>query len=188
MLGGDMTATEAKPRVLTIGHTTHPIDEFIGLLRHQGVTQVVDIRTLRGSRHCPWFDEEVLGPSLEDAGLGYLAEPRLGGLRPRSKTVDAAVNGMWRVASFHKYADYALGEEFEAGLGHLLELARAPALPVIMCAEAVWWRCHRRIVADHLIARGVSVSHVMPDGRLEVATLTPGGVVGAGGEVTYPAG
>ena len=178
---------QPDPRVLTVGHSTHPIEEFIELLTMAGVTRVVDVRTLRGSRHNPQFDEETLGPSLIGAGIDYLPEPRLGGLRGASHTVARDTNAYWENASFRRYADYALGEAFAEGLAALLELAVAPHLPAIMCSEAVWWRCHRRIIADYLLARDVPVTHLMPAGRLTPASLTPGAVVHPGGTVTYPA-
>lgn len=178
---------EPAPRVLTVGHSTHPIEEFIALLRGAGATRVVDVRTLRGSRHNPQFDEERLGPSLRAAGIEYEPEPRLGGLRRASRDVPPETNAYWENASFHRYADYALGEAYADGLAALIDLARPPRLPAIMCSEAVWWRCHRRIVADWLLAREVPVAHIMPDGRLAAATLTPGALVNGDGTVTYPA-
>lgn len=178
--------TAAHPaRVLTVGHSTHPIDEFISLLQGAGVTDLVDVRTLAGSRRNPQFNAEALQPSLEAAGIAYLREQRLGGLRSSTRAVTPDVNGFWENQSFHRYADYALGETFEAGLEHLIELASPPRLPAIMCAEAVWWRCHRRIIADFLIARGIPVAHLMPDGRLAEAALTRGARV-EGERVTYP--
>lgn len=173
-------------RVLTVGHSTHPIDEFIELLQNAGVSIVVDVRTLRGSRHNPQFDEEDLGPSLVGAGIGYVPEPRLGGLRGKSRGVEPGVNAYWENASFRRYADYALGETFADGLAALTELAVPPQLPAIMCSEAVWWRCHRRIIADYLLARDVPVAHLMPGGRLTPASLTPGAVVHPDATLTYP--
>ncbi|MCB1274616.1 MAG: DUF488 domain-containing protein [Leucobacter sp.] len=177
----------ARPRVLTIGHSTHPIEEFIELLRGAGATRVIDVRTLAGSRRNPQFNEENLGPSLDAAGLPYQREPRLGGLRKASHAVGAEVNGFWENQSFHRYSDYALGEEFAAGLAALIEMATPPELPVIMCSEAVWWRCHRRIIADYLLARGIPVAHIMPDGRLTTATPTVGSRSEPDGTVRYPA-
>jgi uncharacterized protein (DUF488 family) len=109
----------------------------------------------------------------------------LGGLRGRTRGVPVEVNGLWTNQSFHNYADYALSAPFQAGLAHLLERGRERRC-AIMCSEAVWWRCHRRIVADHLIARGEAVIHILGPGRLEPARLTPGAVV-QGGAVVYPA-
>ena len=181
------------PRVLTVGHSTHPIDEFLALLRGAGVADVVDIRTIAGSRHNPQFGEDALAASLTEAGLGYRREARLGGLRGRTRAVDPEVNALWRNASFHRYADHALGAEFAAGLDALVELADSaapvepPRLPAIMCSEAVWWRCHRRIVADYLLVGGTPVAHLMPDGRIQLASLTPGAVPQPDGRILYPA-
>lgn len=157
------------------------------LLRGAGVTRVVDVRTLAGSRHNPQFNEENLSPSLDAAGIGYLREKRLGGLRKASHAVEPEVNGFWENQSFHRYADYALGLEFAEGLAQLISMAVPPVLPAIMCSEAVWWRCHRRIIADYLIVREIPVAHLMPNGRLETATLTPGARPGDDGRITYPA-
>jgi uncharacterized protein (DUF488 family) len=175
-----------SPRILTVGHSTHPIEEFTDLLRDAGVTHLVDVRTLPGSRHNPQFNEENLGPALEAAGIRYRREQRLGGLRKTDHSVDPSVNAFWENRSFHRYADYALSGAFTEGLEALLELAQPPHLPAIMCSEAVWWRCHRRIVADHLLARDVAVAHLMPGGRMTPATLTKGARVHPDGAVTYP--
>ncbi|MBD7956997.1 DUF488 domain-containing protein [Microbacterium sp. Sa4CUA7] len=174
------------PRILTVGHSTHPIDEFLHLLHGAGVTGLVDVRKLPGSRRNPQFNEENLASSLEEAGIPYLGEKRLGGLRTATHTVAPEVNGFWNNDSFHRYADYALSSDFAEGLDALIELAAPTQLPVIMCSEAVWWRCHRRIIADHLIARDIPVAHLMPDGRLTPATLTAGARIEAGRTITYP--
>ncbi|MGF3054965.1 DUF488 family protein [Microbacterium sp. YY-01] len=174
-------------QLLTVGHSTHPIDEFIELLRDAGATRLVDIRTLPGSRHNPQFNEEELAPVMDEAGIPYVREKRLGGLRRVSHDVDKSTNGFWENASFHRYADYALGEEFNEGLEWLVSLLDRDARPAIMCSEAVWWRCHRRIVADYLIAREIRVGHLMPDGRVTPATLTRGGQVRDDKSIVYPA-
>ena len=175
-----------KPRILTVGHSTHPIDEFLTLLQAAGVTLVVDVRTLAGSRHNPQFNEENLSPSLEDTGIGYLREKRLGGLRKATHAIDPQLNGFWENQSFHRYADYALSTDFAEGLDHLIGLAAPPHLPAIMCSEAVWWRCHRRIIADYLIVRDVPTFHLMPNGRCETATLTKGAQPRDDRTITYP--
>ncbi len=174
-------------RIVTVGHSTHPIEEFLALLGGAEVEVLLDVRTLPGSRRNPQFDQERLAPSLEAAGVAYERDARLGGLRKASREVAPEVNGFWDNASFHHYADHALGEEFAVGLDDLIARA-AERRVAIMCAEAVWWRCHRRIIADHLLARGIPVAHLMPDGRLAPATLTRGARVGEDGAVTYPAG
>ncbi|MEJ6490313.1 DUF488 domain-containing protein [Leucobacter sp. USCH14] len=174
-------------QILTVGHSTHPIEEFIELLGEAGVTRIVDIRKLPGSRRFPQFDADALADSLRGAGIAYEREERLGGLRKSTAEVDPGVNAFWRNASFHRYADYATTGEFHSGLQRLLQLTSTDGLSALMCAEAVWWRCHRRIVADHLIAHGVEVGHLMPDGRCSRAELTAGARIGAGATVRYPA-
>ena len=171
--------------LFTIGHSNHPLEEFVELLRGVGVLIVADIRRFPASRHCPWFNEDALAASLAQSGIGYRRVAELGGRRGRSG-IAAEVNGFWENVSFHHYADYALSPPFRQGLSQAMTLSdtRPTAL---MCAEAVWWRCHRRIVADHLLAQDLPVSHIMPDGRIEPARLTAGAVVGAGAVVTYPA-
>ncbi len=151
----------------------------------------IDIGDARWVASVPWSVIAGVGPELPGlglaaAGIPYVREERLGGLRSATPGIQAAVNGFWENRSFHRYADYALGAAFAEGLDHLADLAAPPELPVIMCSEAVWWRCHRRIIADHLIARGVPVAHLMPDGRLTPATLTSGARPQADGMVTYP--
>lgn len=185
--GASAGAVSMSPRILTVGHSTHPIEEFLELLRGAGITRIVDVRTLAGSRHNPQFNEENLSPSLEAAGIGYLREQRLGGLRRSTHTVDPELNGFWKNQSFHRYADYALSPSFAEGLDHLIDLASPDDLLATMCAEAVWWRCHRRIIADYLVVRGIPVSHLMPDGRLEPATLTKGAAPRQDGTILYPA-
>ena len=168
----------------TIGHSTLTIVAFADALQKAEVGLVADIRTVPRSRTNPQFNADSLPDSLAGFQIGYALLPALGGLRGRSKTVPPETNALWRNASFHNYADYALGDDFRAGLDDLIALGRERRT-AMMCAEAVWWRCHRRIVADHLIARGEEVFHIIGD-RIEPATLTPGARV-AGDRVTYPA-
>ncbi|WP_182354658.1 DUF488 family protein [Flaviflexus huanghaiensis] len=176
----------SEAKVLTVGHSTHPIDEFIELLTSAGVTDVVDVRTLPGSRRFPHFNEENLGPSLEDAGIAYSREEALGGLRKADPTIDPSLNGFWENKSFKRYADYAQHDEFRSGLDRLIGMLGPDRTPAIMCSEAVWWRCHRRIIADFLLARDIPVFHLMPNGSTPEATLTSGARV-EGHNVTYPA-
>lgn len=172
-------------RFYTIGHSTRPLAELIALLDESAVRQVADVRTMPRSRRNPQFHGDVLGPALCRHGIGYHHLPELGGLRPRNADVPEAVNGLWRNRSFHNYADHALGEDFRHGLDRLEELARDGPC-ALMCAEAVWWRCHRRIIADHLQARGHTVCHILAAGDVRPASLTPGAVTGPDG-VRYPA-
>lgn len=169
----------------TVGHSNLGLEAFIDLLRGPGVECLVDIRKMPRSRANPQFNQDTLPAALAAHGIDYAYLAALGGFRGRVD-VPAQVNGLWRNASFHRYADYALSAEFRDGLAQLLERGRRQRC-ALMCAEAVWWRCHRRIVTDHLIAAGCEVFHLMAAGRIEPAKLTPGAVVGRDGSVTYPA-
>ena len=170
--------------IYTIGHSTRSIPEFVELLRSGPADLVVDVRTVPKSRRNPQYNEDVLGDELAPYQVGYSRIAGLGGLRGKSD-VPPGVNGFWENQSFHNYADYALSLEFAAALDELLGLASERRC-AMMCAEAVWWRCHRRIVADYLLARGLPVLHLMGNGRVEPARLTPGAEV-RDGKVTYPA-
>jgi uncharacterized protein (DUF488 family) len=131
----------------------------------------VDVRTMPRSRTNPQFNADVLPQALAGAGIGYEHIASLGGLRSRRREVSPDVNAFWRNASFHNYADYAMSDAFAAGLARLRELgAEAPC--ALMCAEALWWRCHRRIIADYLIAAGEDVRHIMADGKIMQARMT----------------
>ena len=161
------------PPIFTIGHSTRTIEEFVEVLRSGPADFVVDVRTVPKSRRNPQYNEDVLGEELAPYQVGYARIAGLGGLRGKSHDVAPEVNGLWRNDSFHNYADYALSDEFAESLDRLLELS-SDRRCAIMCAEAVWWRCHRRIVADYLIARGRTVLHLMGGGRVEPARITPG--------------
>lgn len=169
----------------TIGHSNRSLSGFIDLLAGPGVGNLADIRAFPMTRANPQFNGEVLAAALADRQIGYEHVADLGGLRKRVRDIPPEVNGLWQNRSFHNYADYALTPPFHAGFAHLLAEGERRAT-AIMCAEAVWWRCHRRIVADWLIARGETVFHIMEGGRLHPATLTPGAVVGPDRTVTYP--
>lgn len=173
-----------SPPIYTIGHSTLTIPAFVDLLRVGEVQLVADIRTVPRSRTNPQYNRDTFPGELAGYQVDYGYLDALGGLRGRTPGVAPEVNGLWRNRSFHNYADYALTEAFAEGLQELLALAAGQRC-AIMCAEAVWWRCHRRIVADYLLARGREVFHLMAPDRAELARLTPGAVV-AGGSVTYP--
>jgi len=175
----------AGEKVFTIGHSTRTLDEFTGILRGVGITLVVDVRAFPRSRTAPQFNIDTLPGALARVGVAYRQIPALGGRRHRGKGEPPSVNGYWRVPGFRNYADHAQTEEFRAGLAMLLALAREDTCAV-MCAEAVWWRCHRRIIADYLLAGGTRVAHVMGAGRIVPATLTPGATVMADGTLRYP--
>lgn len=146
---------------------------------------VVDVRTVARSRRNPQYNEDVLGHELANYQLGYTRIEGLGGLRGRSKSVTPETNAFWENQSFHNYADYALSSEFEDALSRLLDLAlKRPC--AIMCAEAVWWRCHRRIIADYLLVRGRTVFHLMGRDRVEPARLTPAAELTPEGKILYP--
>ena len=169
----------------TIGHSTLTIDAFIAELRGVDVTHVTDIRTVPRSRTNPQFNQDSLPCALEPFAIGYSHSARLGGLRGKARGIEPGINGLWRNNSFHNYADYALSAEFAAGLDALIQTGRQQRTTV-MCAEAVWWRCHRRIVADYLLARGETVFHIMEHGKVDPAQLTPGAVAHPNGTGTFP--
>jgi uncharacterized protein (DUF488 family) len=156
----------------TIGHSTRTLDELVAVLRAWDVQTLVDIRHFPRSRANPQFNDDVLAPHLAAAGLGYVRIPELGGRRGRSKTVDATRNAGWRVPAFKNYADHAETPAFAEGLDRLVALATASTC-AIMCAEALWWRCHRRIVADYALLRGLRVRHIFTATKAERALRTP---------------
>ena len=175
-----------KNPFFTIGHSTRSLEELVELLKSAQVSRLVDIRTVPRSRTNPQFNKDTLPGALQRVGVSYEHMADLGGLRGKSKTVAPEVNAFWTNDSFHNYADYALSEEFHAGLERLIEEGHKERC-AIMCSEAVWWRCHRRIVADYLIGRHEEVVHIVGEGRLEAAKLTPGAVIRADGKVIYAA-
>lgn len=174
-----------RSAIFTIGHSTRTIPEFADLLRVGGVETVVDIRSIPRSRTNPQFNIDVLPATLVAWRIEYTHIVELGGLRKKSTALPPEVNAFWTNQSFHNYADHALSHEFSSGLRELTALT-ANHRCAVMCSEAVWWRCHRRIVADYLLNEGKIVFHLMGTTRADVATMTRGAVpVGAG--ITYPA-
>jgi uncharacterized protein (DUF488 family) len=169
-------------KVLTIGHSTRPIDEFIKLLSAHGVTQLVDVRTVPRSRHNPQFNADALPASLASAGIGYVHASGLGGFRPTSAD---SPNGGWRNLSFRGYADYMQSTDFADNLSSLIELARRDRV-ALMCAEAVPWRCHRSLIADALLVHGVASCEIVSAKRLQAHRLTPFAEV-RGVSISYPA-
>lgn len=145
--------------VFTIGHSTHPLDEFVRMLEANGIRRLVDVRTVPGSRHNPQFGEKALAASMPEAGVDYVWMKELGGLR-HTPAGAPTVNGAWRNASFRNYADYMQTPEFSAAIGELVVAAREQVV-AIMCAEAVPWRCHRSLIGDALLARGLRVLDIM---------------------------
>jgi uncharacterized protein (DUF488 family) len=167
--------------IFTIGHSTRPLDEFVGLLRSHGVQHLVDVRTIPRSRHNPQFNRDELSTALGQAGVHYTHMPGLGGLRRPNKD---SINVAWRNASFRGYADYMQTPAFEEALRQCLELAETERI-ALMCAEAVPWRCHRSLIADALVARGFEVSDIASATTVRPHSLTPWARV-EGTRVTYP--
>ena len=173
---------EPGPMVMTIGHSTRTLAEFLRLLQAHTVSCVVDVRTVPRSRHNPQFNRASLPKALKKAGLGYVHMPALGGLRHAKLD---SLNLGWRNASFRGYADYMQTPDFKESLGELVRLANQGQI-VLMCAEAVPWRCHRSLIADALLVRGIPTEDIMSPTRRQVHTLTPFAKV-RGATITYPA-
>ena len=171
--------------IFTIGHSTRPVSELVELLRQVSVDLLVDVRSMPRSRTNPQFNTDTLPQSLAAAGIEYRHLPALGGLRGRRKDALPSQNRLWRSDAFRNYADYAATGQFRSGLDQLIGLTRDHRC-AIMCAEAVWWRCHRRIVADYLLVRGIRVAHIMGPGKADPATLTPGAQPLADSTILYP--
>ena len=169
------------PTLWTLGHSTRPIDEFIGLLRAHQISLLVDVRTIPRSRYNPQFNRETLAQSLHDAGLQYRHLPELGGLR---KPMNNSLNDGWRNASFRGYADYMQTEEFHRGIEALIALGSQDKTTV-MCAEAVPWRCHRSLIADALVSRDWDIRHIMSPEKATRHVLTSFAHVEEG-KLAYP--
>lgn len=168
----------------TIGHSTRRLDDFVALLESAAIGLVADVRKMPGSRSNPQYSSDSLGRTLAQCGIGYEHIAQLGGLRSRQLALESP-NTFWKNQSFRNYADYALTSGFRDGLDKLLQLGRKRRCAV-MCAEAVWWRCHRRIIADYLLAAGWSVFHIMGAGQIHPASLTPAAQLSASGALIYP--
>ena len=166
------TVGPTRHPLYTIGHSTRTYTELVETLRAWNVSTLVDIRRFTQSRTNPQFNESVLGPCLRKDGIAYLALPALGGRRSKSKVADPVRNAGWQNAAFKNYADYADTEPFVEGLARLMTLASRSTC-AIMCSEVLWWRCHRRIVADHLLANGIPTFHIFTATAASPAALTP---------------
>jgi uncharacterized protein (DUF488 family) len=169
-------------RLFTIGHSTHALDAFVTLLREHGIEVLVDVRAYPGSRRYPHFGGEALAAELPERGIEYRHLRALGGRR--SARPDSP-NGGWDNDAFRAYADHALTPEFGTAFQELRALAADRAVAV-MCAEGLWWRCHRRLIADRLAVAGWTVCHIGPDGRLAVHELPPFAAPQPDGTVLYP--
>jgi uncharacterized protein (DUF488 family) len=169
-------------RIWTIGHSTRAIDEFIALLTENEIKLVIDVRAFPGSKRYPQFNKEALAKSLSAYGIRYEHFPELGGKR---KSKPDSRNTAWRNASFRGYADYMETEQFQKGIERLLEIA-AEGPTAIVCAEAVWWRCHRSLIADYLKARGGEVLHILSANKVEPHPYTSAARI-VNGELSYAA-
>ncbi len=176
-----MTERDAAGMILTVGHSTMAIERFLQLLAGNEVTMVADVRTVPRSRHNPQFNREALPAALASVQIGYRHMPALGGLR---RPLAESPNTGWRNASFRGFADYMQTPDFSRAVGTLVEMA-ADEAAVLMCAEALPWRCHRSLIADALVVRGLPVEHIMGSGPRRPHVLTPWAAV-AGGRITYP--
>jgi uncharacterized protein (DUF488 family) len=180
------TVAVAPLTIWTIGHSTRSVDTLIRMLDEVAIDLLVDIRSLPRSQTNPQFNRDALPAPLAAAGIGYRHLPSLGGLRGRRGDGGPSPNTLWRSDAFRNYADYAAANPiFRQGLEELIALARGHRT-AIMCAEAVWWRCHRRIVADYLLARGIKVDHILGRGQIEAASLTRGAAQQPDGAILYP--
>ena len=168
-------------RIWTIGHSTREIDEFISLLKKNETKLLVDVRAFPSSKRYPQFNRDALAESLNAHGIRYEHFAELGGKR---KSKPDSRNTAWRNASFRGYADYMETEQFQKGIERLLEVAAEAGPTAIMCAEAVWWRCHRSLVADYLKARGVEVLHVLGANKVEPHPYTSAARI-VNGELSY---
>ena len=175
-----------KLSFFTIGHSNRPIEDFLGLLEANEIERVVDVRTVPRSRTNPQYDRDTLPRALAKAHIKYAHIAALGGLRGKQRDIAPATNAFWENASFHNYADYAMTSGFRDDLGELRSLGRAERC-AIMCAEALWWRCHRRIIADYLLHSGARVFHIMSRDHVEPARITDAAQPGPSRTLIYPA-
>lgn len=170
----------------TIGHSTRPLDAFVALLKDADVRLVVDVRAIPRSCNNSQYNSDALPASLSEFQISYEHIATLGGLRGRQLSASPATNAFWQNQSFHNYADYAMSDDFHAGFGRLRELGHLQRC-AIMCAEILWWRCHRRIISDYLIAAGEIVFHILGPGQVKQAHMPSAAKIGTAGMLTYPA-
>jgi uncharacterized protein (DUF488 family) len=174
--------TLSSRRIYTVGHSTRSIEDYLELLGSFQITRLVDVRTIPRSRRNPQFNKDSLPASLNLRSICYTHMPGLGGLRkPRPDSANLA----WRNSSFRGYADYMGTEEFERNLGFLIKIVEEEPAVAIMCAELLPWRCHRSLIADRLLVRGIEVIDILEIGKYQEHTLTPFAKVD-GGKITYP--
>lgn len=166
--------------VWTIGHSTHPMDEFVSILQTHGITRIADVRRFAGSRKYPHFAPDSMERVLGEVGIGYTSVPSLGG---RRKPLPHSPHSVWRNEAFRGYADYMDTAEFKAGAADLMALAHVDRV-AMMCAEGVWWRCHRSMISDYFKARGWTVLHILGFGEPKEHPYTPVARL-VDGELTY---
>ncbi len=178
--------TKARPNIFfTIGHSTRPLPDFVELVTSVGVDRIVDVRSIPRSRKNPQYNIDVFPDALSRFGVAYEHIAELGGLRSHSASVARDVNAFWKEPGFHNFADYAMSGSFHEGLARLRALGRSERC-AIMCAEALWWRCHRRIITDYLIQAGDKVFHILGPGKIQIAHMTPAAKP-LDGALIYPA-
>lgn len=170
--------------IFTIGHSTRALDAFIAALKAADVDAIADIRRFPHSRRYPHFNGEALASALAAEGIAYRHFPALGGRRGKRADGVPSPHSLWREEAFRNFADYAETAEFRVAFDAVAAMGRS-GTPAIMCAEAVWWRCHRRILADYLLAAGFPVTHIFDAGKREPATLTPGATPRSDGTILY---
>ena len=175
--------TKMTARIWTIGHSTRKIDIFISLLEENGINLIADVRSFPGSKRYPQFNKETLAKSLQEHGIHYEHFAELGG---RRKARPDSCNTAWRNASFRGYADYMETEEFRNGIERLLDLTSEVGSAAIMCAEAVWWRCHRALISDYLKVRGIEVIHIVDANKTEPHPFTSAARI-VNGKISYGA-
>lgn len=168
-------------RIWTVGHSTRSTDELISLLKENEINLLADVRAWPSSKRYPHFNKDALAESLNAHGIRYEHFPELGGKR---KSKPDSQNTAWRNVSFRGYADYMETEEFQKGIERLLDIAAEAGPTAIMCAEAVWWRCHRSLIADYLKARGVEVLNIFGTNKVELHPYTPAARI-VNGELSY---
>ncbi|MBV9617843.1 MAG: DUF488 domain-containing protein [Verrucomicrobia bacterium] len=181
MLFTNSKISEHAPRVWTIGHSTRKIDIFVSLLKKNRVKLVADVRMYPGSKRYPQFGREALAKSLSESGVRYEHFPELGG---RRKSKPDSKNTVWRNEMFRGYADYMQTEDFRKGIERLIYLAEKAGPTAIMCAEAVWWRCHRSLISDYLKASGVEVLHILDHRKVDLHPFTSAARI-VNGELNY---
>lgn len=169
----------------TIGHSNREPQVVVTMLKDAGVTMLADVRAFPRSRSNPAFNVDSFPSLLKKEGIAYRHFDRLGGRRKKQPDIDDGLNAFWRVQSFHNYADYALGDVFQSALRELEDIGAENPV-TLMCSEAVWWRCHRRLITDYLLVRRHRVIHLMAPGRNQDAALSKGAVIQPDGNIVYP--